>query len=88
MLFRSLLFADPLSVVVKLAKHNGDLSLEIQDNGQGIGEQQLSAGRSLGILGMRERSLLLGGDLTIRGTPGKGTTVRVRIPRAARNQPE
>ncbi len=75
-------------VNVKLAKDNGDLSLEVQDNGQGIGDEQLSAPRSLGILGMRERALLLGGDLTIRGAPGKGTTVSVRIPSADRKQPE
>jgi len=80
--------ANATEVKVKLARDNGDLSLEIQDNGQGIGEQQLLASASLGILGMRERSLLLGGNLTIRGTPGKGTTVRVRIPNVERQQPE
>jgi PAS domain S-box-containing protein len=79
--------AHATEVNVKLAKDNGDLSLEVQDNGQGIGEEQLAAGRSLGILGMRERALLLGGDLTIRSAPGKGTTVRVRIPDADCKQP-
>jgi signal transduction histidine kinase len=31
-------------------------------------------------LGMRERALLLGGELTITGAPGAGTTVMARIP--------
>lgn len=80
--------AQATEVNVKLAIDNDDLSLEVADNGRGIGEEQLSAGRSLGILGMRERALLLGGDLTIRGAPGKGTTVRVRIPNAECKQVE
>ena len=72
--------ADATQVDVRLGKENGDLILEVRDNGQGISEEQLSATTSLGILGMRERVLLLGGTLTIRGTPGKGTIVRVVIP--------
>jgi PAS domain S-box-containing protein len=75
-------------VDVRLAQENQDLILEIHDNGQGIGEEQLSAGRSLGILGMRERALLLGGELTISGVPGRGTTVRVRIPQPNRQERE
>jgi len=66
-------------VDVRLSKENGDVILEIRDNGQGISEEQLSAKTSLGILGMRERVLLLGGTLTIVGSPGKGTIVRVEI---------
>jgi signal transduction histidine kinase len=72
--------ADATRVDVRLAKESGNLILEVRDNGKGISDEQLSAGRSLGILGMRERVLLLGGTLTISGTPGKGTTVRVLIP--------
>jgi signal transduction histidine kinase len=75
-------------VDVRLAQENEDLILEVYDNGQGIGKEQLSAGSSLGILGMRERALLLGGELTISGAPGKGTTVRVRILQRDREQPE
>jgi signal transduction histidine kinase len=72
--------ADATQVDVRLGKENGNLILEVRDNGKGIGEEHLSAGTSLGILGMRERVLLLGGTLTISGTPEKGTTVRVLLP--------
>jgi signal transduction histidine kinase len=72
--------ANASEVGVRLAKENGDLTLEVHDNGIGIGTKQLSDGRSFGILGMRERAALLGGKLTIIAAPEKGTTVRVRIP--------
>jgi signal transduction histidine kinase len=72
--------ADATQVDVRLGKENGNLILEVRDNGKGISDEQLSAKRSLGILGMRERVLLLGGTLTISGAPGEGTTVRVLIP--------
>jgi len=74
--------ANATQVNVRLAEEDGGLLLEVRDNGKGIGEGQLSNGtKSLGILGMRERVLLLGGTLTISGAPGAGTTVSVLIPR-------
>jgi len=76
--------ANATQVNIRLVQ-NGDLSLEVRDDGKGIREGQLSAGQSLGILGMRERALLLGGELTISGGPGKGTIVKVRIPNIHRN---
>ena len=76
--------ANATQVNVRLVQ-NGDLSLEVRDDGKGISEKQLSAGQSLGILGMRERAMLLGGELTISGGPGKGTIVKVRIPNIHRN---
>jgi signal transduction histidine kinase len=69
-------------VTVRLAHEDGDLSLEVRDNGGGIREQQLAGGKSLGVLGMRERAILLGGQFSIGGTPENGTTVKVRIPAA------
>ena len=69
-------------VNIRLAEEHGQVTLEVRDNGRGISEGQLSGNRSLGILGMRERALLIGGELTISGSPGHGTTVRVRIPRS------
>jgi signal transduction histidine kinase len=72
--------ANATAVNVRLAKENGNLTLEVHDNGKGIEGDQLSGGSSLGILGMRERALLLGGELTITSAPRQGTTVRARIP--------
>jgi signal transduction histidine kinase len=72
--------ANATEVDVRLAKEDDSLTLEVHDNGKGISEEQLSADSSLGILGMRERALLLRGEVTIHGGPGEGTTVRVRIP--------
>jgi signal transduction histidine kinase len=34
----------------------------------------------IGLIGMRERATLLGGEFTMESAPGSGTTVRVRIP--------
>lgn len=72
--------AEATRVDVKLGREDGGIVLEVRDNGRGIAQEQLSTDGSLGILGMRERALLLGGELTIRGAPGEGTTVRVLIP--------
>jgi len=71
-------------VRVRLAEQDGALTLEVHDNGRGIGEVELASADSLGILGMRERALLLGGTLNITGEAGKGTTVKIRIPQVHR----
>ena len=72
--------ANAKEVKARLAVEDGNLTLEVHDNGSGIPGEKLQKGRSLGILGMRERATLLGGDLSITGFPGKGTAVRVWIP--------
>jgi signal transduction histidine kinase len=72
--------ANATELSVRLVKDDGNLTLEVHDNGKGIREEYLSAGSSLGILGMRERALLLGGELNVTGAQGQGTTVRVRVP--------
>jgi signal transduction histidine kinase len=56
------------------------VSLEVQDNGVGITENDLNGRKSLGLLGMHERALLFGGEVNISGTPGHGTRVAVSIP--------
>ena len=67
-------------VEVGLNDQDGSLILEVRDRGKGITKRKVSSPQSLGILGMRERALLLGGEFQIRGVPGKGTTVTVKIP--------
>ena len=76
--------ADANEVNARLTVQDGTLTLEVKDNGRGISQEALEKGRSLGILGMKERATMLGGDLTITGNPGKGTAVRVRIPQISR----
>ena len=67
-------------VTVLLSQDAEDLVLEIDDNGQGIQEVELTARHTLGLLGMRERAAMFGGEVQIAGVPGKGTTVTARIP--------
>ncbi|MCC6347274.1 MAG: histidine kinase, partial [Nitrospirales bacterium] len=50
------------------------------DNGKGIEAETLAHSRSLGILGMRERVAVLGGEVSIIGTKGQGTAVFVSLP--------
>jgi signal transduction histidine kinase len=79
--------ANATQVSIRLAEEDGILALAIRDNGRGISAEQLSAINSLGILGMRERSLLLGGELTVSSAATSGTTVTVRIPVGTQKRP-
>jgi len=72
--------AHATQVEVRLAKEDGGLTLEVHDQGRGFSVEKISPSESLGILGMQERALLLGAEFKISSAPGKGTTVRVRIP--------
>ncbi|HSB72803.1 MAG TPA: PAS domain S-box protein, partial [Candidatus Methylomirabilis sp.] len=72
--------AHATQVRIGLEADGGQLVLTVADNGRGITEQELANRTSLGLLGMRERALLLGGQVGIAGRPGGGTTVTVRIP--------
>ncbi|MFA5317038.1 MAG: PAS domain S-box protein [Dehalococcoidales bacterium] len=67
-------------VTVNLKDQDGKMIMRIRDNGKGITPEQLSSPSSFGIIGMRERVRALRGEITIRGIPGKGTTVTVTIP--------
>ena len=67
--------ADADRVKIRLVEEGGRLVLEVADNGKGITESQISNSKSLGILGIRERALLWGGEGKIEGVPRKGTTV-------------
>ena len=55
------------------------LNVVIKDNGQGFDENEVKD-KSFGLIGMRERIDLLKGDMKIRSTIGKGTTVLFVVP--------
>jgi PAS domain S-box-containing protein len=63
-----------------LRRENEMLVLEIKDNGCGISIDKKSEPESFGLIGMRERTLALGGLLEIIGIAGEGTTIIVRLP--------
>ena len=72
--------ADATEVRVRLTSDDAAVCLQVHDNGRGFDETELQRRRSLGMLGMKERALLLGGDLVVESRPGGGTTVTVSIP--------
>jgi signal transduction histidine kinase len=67
-------------VDVRLSDENGALVLTVKDNGRGISEEEIANTRSIGLVGMRERAMLIGGEIGLQGAPGKGTTMTLRVP--------
>jgi signal transduction histidine kinase len=65
-------------VTVTITVHAGTLILEVADNGKGISPGDI--GKSLGLVGMRERAMAVGGSVSVTGEPAKGTTVVLRVP--------
>jgi PAS domain S-box-containing protein len=73
--------AQATAVTIKLELHHDTLQLVVADNGVGIPDPKVSDRRSLGLLGMKERAALFGGEVTIQGYPEKGTSVIACLPR-------
>ncbi|MFA4917644.1 MAG: PAS domain S-box protein [Thermodesulfovibrionales bacterium] len=72
--------AEATEVSVSLKQKDGQIELKVQDNGRGITEEELTHPKSFGLIGIRERAIIFGGDSNVKGFPGKGTTVTVKIP--------
>ncbi|MBT3184126.1 MAG: sensor histidine kinase [Nitrospina sp.] len=72
--------ANASKVSLSLTQESGCLVLTIVDNGKGVSERQINAKDSFGLIGMRERAYVWGGEIFIKGTSGKGTEVVVHIP--------
>ena len=72
--------ASATSVGISLRAWSGKLRMRVMDNGIGIDESRVVAASSYGIMGMRERAQSLGGQVSVRGTKGRGTTLELEIP--------
>lgn len=73
--------AQATEVKIELIVAAAALELSVADNGIGLQANHLSNPKSLGLLGMRERAEILGGQIEFKKPEGgKGTTVTVRLP--------
>ncbi|SDG15865.1 PAS domain-containing sensor histidine kinase [Paraburkholderia phenazinium] len=71
--------AQAKQVFITLEQKGFDCQLEVRDDGNGF--DPLTIGKqSFGLVGMKERVLMLGGEIIISSTPGNGTSIRVRVP--------
>ncbi len=74
--------ADAQSVAIELSSEGEHTTLSISDDGSGFDPAALANGESmpgLGLLSMRERAEAIGGKLMLSATPGKGTTITVKL---------
>lgn len=67
-------------VDITLTAEDGAVMLEVTDDGRGLTVTDRNAAESFGLMGMRERAEMFGGELDIESAAGKGTTVRLRVP--------
>lgn len=72
-------------VVVSLDVRPEMFTLSIEDDGQGFDKSQLAEKKTLGILGMTERTTMIGGTYEIVSSPVSGTRVSVSVPVNAKN---
>ena len=72
--------ANAKKVEVSLQRQNGSIILSIKDDGKGFDREKAANKKTLGILGMEERSFMMGGSYQINSKPGKGTLVVVSVP--------
>ncbi|HYR76479.1 MAG TPA: MEDS domain-containing protein [Pyrinomonadaceae bacterium] len=67
-------------VDIKINEENGYFVLSVNDNGKGMKDGEISGTESLGLLGMRERAHLIGGEISITSVEGQGTVINLRLP--------
>ncbi len=70
-------------VKATLSIREGKLLLSIADNGIGFNAVENESKKTLGLLGMKERTLIMGGTYEINSKPGNGTTVEISVPIAS-----
>jgi signal transduction histidine kinase len=73
--------AQATAVRVTLSADAEQVLLQVEDNGRGIRPDDAVDSRSLGLLGMRERASVLGGDVAIEPVTPRGSRVTLRLPR-------
>ena len=80
--------AEAPRVEVKLARDPENVTLSVCDNGRGFAPGDPHKPKSYGLLGLRERAYLLGGQVEIDSAPGRGTCVKMHLPTPGKDSPE
>ncbi len=71
-------------VVIEVVRRDPHCIVRVADNGRGAATRDSRSGRhSFGLLGMRERAALLGGEIQIRTAPGSGFELTAMLPLVA-----
>jgi PAS domain S-box-containing protein len=73
-------YSSAKSITVRLMGSDRDLSLEIYDDGVGFDVEGAKLAAGLGLISMRERIHLIGGEFQIWSRPGQGTRITARAP--------
>lgn len=68
---------------ITLKMRDGELCVEVADNGSGFDPRTEGAEGHLGIVGIRERVEILGGTFSVQSAPDRGTVIRASLPLAA-----
>ncbi|MFM0172405.1 PAS domain-containing sensor histidine kinase [Paraburkholderia sediminicola] len=71
--------ADAKQVFITLEQSGDDCLLEVRDDGRGFDPVAIRK-KSFGLAGMKERVLMLSGELDVTSSPGNGTLIKVRAP--------
>jgi signal transduction histidine kinase len=67
-------------VHIDLEQPAGEVFLRVEDDGDGIDNEKIFDTQSLGLLGMRERAVALGGNVTVERNLNRGTTLTAHLP--------
>lgn len=67
------------NLTLKLAVEEDRLTLVVGDDGRGFSVEEGEAAGHFGLVGLRERALLVGGRLSIESRPGEGSTLKLTI---------
>ena len=72
--------ANASQIVIHLENNKKEFILYIEDDGVGFDKNQSTETKTLGLLGMKERTLMMKGEFLIESKPNSGTKVKVRVP--------
>jgi len=75
--------ADARRASVAIARTGGSIEVRVEDDGRGFWppteDRAEAAGQGFGLVGMRERARIIGGELSIRSAPGQGTAIALTL---------